>query len=30
MPTLDIPRPMRLFKELAAKMVPAMFPTLPA
>jgi DNA-binding transcriptional LysR family regulator len=25
-----IPRPMRLFKELAAKMVPAMFPALPA
>ena len=25
-----IPRPMRLFKALAAKMVPAMFPTLPA
>jgi DNA-binding transcriptional LysR family regulator len=25
-----IPRPMRLFKELAAKMVPAMFPTLPS
>jgi DNA-binding transcriptional LysR family regulator len=25
-----IPRPMRLFKELAVKMVPAMFPTLPA
>lgn len=25
-----IPRPMRLFKELAAKMVPAMFPKLPA
>jgi hypothetical protein len=25
-----IPRPMPLFKELAAKMVPAMFPKLPA
>ena len=25
-----IPRAMRLFKELAAKMVPVMFPTLPA